>query len=182
MSQEQRDKPILQVEQVSVRFGGVVALDKVTFDVRRGEIRGLIGPNGAGKSTLFNCLSRLYHCDHGHIRLNGDLLTDLPRHRIASKGVGRTFQNLAMFQTLSVESNIMIGAHSRSRSGFAVSALGLGSVEAEEATLRTRARTAYSSTERARGSTTRPPPPSRPRPSAVPSGRTRRSSNRSGWG
>jgi len=136
MSQEQRDKPILQVEQVSVRFGGVVALDKVTFDVRRGEIRGLIGPNGAGKSTLFNCLSRLYDCDHGHIRFNGDLLTDLPRHRIASKGVGRTFQNLALFRTMSVRQNVQVGAQARHQVSFLSDALRLPMAREAESNIR----------------------------------------------
>ena len=133
------DDALLSVRGVTVKFGGIVALDAVTFDVPRGGVCGLIGPNGAGKTTLFNCLSRLYQYQEGDILFEGQSVTRTPVHDIAKLGIGRTFQNLAMFQTLSVESNIMIGAHSRSRSGFAVSALGLGSVEAEEATLRTRA-------------------------------------------
>lgn len=112
------DKPLLQVENVSVRFGGIVALDGVSFDVRRGEVRGLIGPNGAGKSTLFNCLSRLYSCDGGSIHFDGQVLSDQPRHRIAAMGVGRTFQNLALFRTMTVRDNVLVGTHAQHRAGF----------------------------------------------------------------
>lgn len=112
------DKPLLRVDNVSVRFGGIVALDGVSFDVRRGEVRGLIGPNGAGKSTLFNCLSRLYRCDAGSIHFDGQVLSDLPRHRIAVLGVGRTFQNLALFRTMTVRDNVLVGTHAHHRAGF----------------------------------------------------------------
>lgn len=119
------DKPLLEVDNVSVRFGGIVALDGVRFDVRRGEIRGLIGPNGAGKSTLFNCLSRLYRCDTGEIRFEGKVLSNQPRHRVAALGVGRTFQNLALFRTMTVRENVMIGAHAHHHAGFLADALRL---------------------------------------------------------
>jgi branched-chain amino acid transport system ATP-binding protein len=109
---------MLRVRGVSVRFDGIVALDNVSFDVRRGEICGLIGPNGAGKTTLFNCLSRLYQADQGSIELDGRRLLDAPRHQIARFGVGRTFQNLALFRTMTVRQNILTGGHSRSRGGF----------------------------------------------------------------
>src|SRR5215831_1918212 len=87
---------LLSVRAVSVRFGGIVALDGVSFDVAAGEIVGLIGPNGAGKTTLFNCLSGLYACGRGRILFNDRLLARVPRHRIAALGIGRTFQNLAL--------------------------------------------------------------------------------------
>jgi branched-chain amino acid transport system ATP-binding protein len=112
------DNALLRVDNVSVRFGGIVALDGVTFDVRRGEIRGLIGPNGAGKSTLFNCLSRLYPCNGGSIHFDGRVLSDQPRHRIAALGVGRTFQNLALFRTMTVRDNVLVGTHAHHRVGF----------------------------------------------------------------
>jgi branched-chain amino acid transport system ATP-binding protein len=131
--------PLLSVRGVTVRFGGIVALDGVTFDVPRGTVCGLIGPNGAGKTTLFNCLSRLYAYQSGDILFDGESITNLPTHRIAALGMGRTFQNLAMFQRLSVRANIMIGAHARSSAGFIASALRLPSVAAEEARLRRRA-------------------------------------------
>ncbi len=133
------DDALLSVRGVTVKFGGIVALDAVSFDVPRGGVCGLIGPNGAGKTTLFNCLSRLYQYQEGDILFEGSSITRTPVHEISKLGVGRTFQNLAMFGTLSVERNVMIGAHSRSRAGFLASALGLASVAAEEATLRERA-------------------------------------------
>jgi branched-chain amino acid transport system ATP-binding protein len=133
------DDALLSVRGVTVKFGGIVALDAVTFDVPRGGVCGLIGPNGAGKTTLFNCLSRLYQYQEGDILYEGRSITSTPVHEMARLGIGRTFQNLAMFRTLSVESNVMIGAHSRSKAGFAASALGLGAVDAEEVTLRERA-------------------------------------------
>jgi len=131
--------PLLSVRGVTVRFGGIVALDGVSFDVDRGQVCGLIGPNGAGKTTLFNCLSRLYNYQAGDIQFEGRSITALPTHEIAQLGMGRTFQNLAMFRTLPVRDNVMIGAHSRSTSGFVASALRLPSVSAEERRLRERA-------------------------------------------
>ncbi|MFN5510731.1 MAG: ABC transporter ATP-binding protein [Burkholderiales bacterium] len=130
---------LLSVRGVTVRFGGIVALDGVTFDVPEGGICGLIGPNGAGKTTLFNCLSRLYQYQEGDILYQGKSITATPAHDMAGLGIGRTFQNLAMFKTISVERNVMIGAHCRSSSGFLASALGLKSVQAEEERLRDRA-------------------------------------------
>jgi branched-chain amino acid transport system ATP-binding protein len=131
--------PLLAIEGVTVRFGGVVALDGVSFDVARGAICGLIGPNGAGKTTLFNCLSRLYQFDQGTIRFEGHLLTRHPVHRIAALGIGRTFQNLALFRTLTVLENIMIGGHCRSRGGFFANAVALPLVRREERGLQDRA-------------------------------------------
>src|SRR5216110_3613638 len=116
---------LLRVQDVRVRFGGVVALDGVSFDVAPGRIVGLIGPNGAGKTTLFNCISRLYECDRGSIAFDGVSLRDIPRHRVASLGIGRTFQNLALFRTMSVLDNVMVGRHCRSRGGFLANALRL---------------------------------------------------------
>ena len=130
---------ILSVRGVTVRFGGIVALEDVSFDVARGEICGLIGPNGAGKTTLFNCLSRLYAYQSGDITLEGRSITPLPSHRMAGLGMGRTFQNLAMFRSMTVRENVMVGAHSRSNSGFVSSALRLPRVSSEEAALRRRA-------------------------------------------
>ncbi len=131
--------PLLRVRGVTVRFGGIVALDGVSFDVAQGQVCGLIGPNGAGKTTLFNCLSRLYNYQAGDIQFEGRSITNVPTHQIAQLGMGRTFQNLAMFRTLPVRDNVMIGAHSRSAAGFVASALRLPSVQAEERKLRDRA-------------------------------------------
>jgi branched-chain amino acid transport system ATP-binding protein len=123
---------LLRVQNVGVRFGGIVALDDVSFDVPVGRIVGLIGPNGAGKTTLFNCLSRLYECGSGDILFDGESLLKHPRHRVAALGIGRTFQNLALFRTLTVLDNVMVGRHSRTSTGFLYNALRLPAVAREE--------------------------------------------------
>ena len=105
-----------------------------------GQIAGVIGPNGAGKTTLFNCLSRLYPWQRGSIVFNGRPLVEIPRHGIAALGIGRTFQNLALFRTMSVLQNIMVGAHCRSRGGFLANALRLPLVVREEARVDAHAR------------------------------------------
>ena len=120
------------MQNVGVRFGGIVALDDVSFDVLAGSIVGLIGPNGAGKTTLFNCLSRLYECGNGDILFDGSSLLQIPRHRIAGAGIGRTFQNLALFRTMTVLDNVMVGRHSRTGTGFLYNALRLPVVAREE--------------------------------------------------
>ena len=120
------------MQNVGVRFGGIIALDDVTFDVPTGKIVGLIGPNGAGKTTLFNCLSRLYECGSGDILFNGESLLRIPRHRVAAVGIGRTFQNLALFRTMTVLDNVMVGSHSRTGTGFFLNALRLPVVGREE--------------------------------------------------
>jgi branched-chain amino acid transport system ATP-binding protein len=117
--------PLLRVQDVRVRFGGIVALDGVSFGVAPGRIVGLIGPNGAGKTTLFNCVSRLYQCDAGEIAFDGVSLLGLGRHRVAGLGIGRTFQNLALFRSMSVLDNVMVGHHCRTRGGFLANALRL---------------------------------------------------------
>jgi branched-chain amino acid transport system ATP-binding protein len=131
--------PLLGIDGLSVRFGGIVALENVSFRVDKGQICGLIGPNGAGKTTLFNVLSRLYRADRGTIQFEGRSLLDRPRHAVAGLGIGRTFQNLALFRTMSVRDNIMIGGHCRSRGGFLANALRLPFVSREERDLAERA-------------------------------------------
>jgi len=123
---------VLDVRNLTVRFGGIVALDQVAFTVEQGRIVGLIGPNGAGKTTLFNCLSRLYPFSEGDILLNGTSLLRTPRHRMAALGVGRTFQNPALFRTMTTLENVMLGGHARMRSGFLASSLMLPRVRREE--------------------------------------------------
>ena len=130
---------LLSVRNVCVRFGGIVALDGITFDIRSGEIAGLIGPNGAGKTTLFNCLSRLYVPNEGNIDFEGRCILTSPRHAIPSIGLGRTFQNVALFDRLSVLDNVKIGCHSQSHSGFLATALRLPGVAAEEQRISERA-------------------------------------------
>jgi branched-chain amino acid transport system ATP-binding protein len=126
---------LLSVRDVSVRFGGIVALDGVSFGVAEGEIVGLIGPNGAGKTTLFNCLSRLYAPDAGEIAFDGRSLLSRAPHQIAGLGIGRTFQNLALFPTLTVLQNVMVGLHSRTGSDYLSNAVRLPWVVREERTI-----------------------------------------------
>ena len=130
---------LLRIDGVSVRFGGIVALDGVSFDVQPGQICGLIGPNGAGKSTLFNCLSRLYECSAGTIAFNGQPLARLPRHRMAGLGIGRTFQNLALFRSMTVRDNVLVGCHAGHHAGFLRNAFRLPGAAAIEARARQRA-------------------------------------------
>lgn len=126
---------LLEVSEVEVRFGGIVALDGVTFDIPEGQVVGLIGPNGAGKTTLFNCLSRLYTPNSGDVRFKGESILGLGPDKIAPLGIGRTFQNLALFPTLTVLDNVMIGGHCRTKSSFVANAFRLPWVRKEEAEL-----------------------------------------------
>ncbi|MFI4998932.1 MAG: ABC transporter ATP-binding protein [Reyranellales bacterium] len=132
--------PLLSVRDVSVRFGGIVALDGVTFDVFPGQVAGLIGPNGAGKTTLFNCLSRLYTPNGGDVLFEGKSILGQPCHAIPQIGIGRTFQNVALFDRLTVLDNIKVGCHSRSSTSFLDNALRLSKVQAEEERIAKRAR------------------------------------------
>jgi branched-chain amino acid transport system ATP-binding protein len=130
-----RDPVLLRVSDVVMRFGGIVALGGVSFEVARGQICGLIGPNGSGKTTLFNCISGIYRPGAGDIRFEGESIAAVPRHRRAGLGIGRTFQNLALFRSMSVRDNILAGAHHMASSGFFANALRLPAVRAEEAML-----------------------------------------------
>ena len=123
---------LLAVEGVTMRFGGVTALQDVTFEVARGTICGLIGPNGAGKTTLFNCISRLYDPHAGTIVFDLRPLANVRRHEIAALGIARTFQNVALFATMTTRDNVRVGAHALARGGFLVNALGLAMAEREK--------------------------------------------------
>ena len=118
--------PLLSVEEIGVRFGGVVALDGLSFAVEKGQICALIGPNGAGKTTLFNVISRLYEPDTGSVTFDGRDLLRVPAHRIVQVGVARTFQNVALFPSLTVLENVMTGAHSGGHVGFSRAIFRLG--------------------------------------------------------
>lgn len=132
--------PLLSVRDVSVTFGGIVALNGVSFEMRHGHILGLIGPNGAGKTTLFNCLSRLYQPSRGDILMDGHTILRQQPHRIADIGIGRTFQNVALFHNMSVLDNIRVGAHSRTKSDAVSDMLKLPWVRREERALDRRVR------------------------------------------
>jgi branched-chain amino acid transport system ATP-binding protein len=118
-----RGRALLEVRDVALRFGGIVALDGVSFALNEGEILGLIGPNGAGKTTLFNCISRLYRPNRGDILFAGRSLLGRKPHRMAEIGIARTFQNLALFGPQSVLDNVRIGGHARGSGGFLTDAL-----------------------------------------------------------
>ena len=124
--------PLLDVEGVAVRFGGIRALDGVSFTVVSGQICGLIGPNGSGKTTLFNCISGIYRPGEGEVRLDGRSLRGISRHAIVDRGIGRTFQNVALFRSMTVRDNMLAGAHHLGRSGFLANALRLPSARREE--------------------------------------------------
>src|ERR1700759_4339230 len=128
----QGQDPLLAVRDVSVVFGGIIALNGVSFNMHQGQILGLIGPNGAGKTTLFNCLSRLYQPSSGDILMEGRSILSRPPHRIAEIGIGRTFQNVALFPNLSVLDNLRIGTHSRTSSDIVSDSLKLAWVRRTE--------------------------------------------------
>ena len=114
---------LLEVRDVTLRFGGIVALDGVSFDVEEGQISGLIGPNGAGKTTAFNVITRLYRPDSGDVRFDGVSLLKQPAFKIVRTGVARTFQNIQLFRTMSVLENVLVGAHGRGRNAGTAEAL-----------------------------------------------------------
>lgn len=134
------DDTALVVDGITLRFGGLTALDDVSFIVARGQICGLIGPNGAGKTSLFNCISRLYTPQYGHVQFDDVDLLRLGRHEIAGHGVGRTFQNVGLFPSMDVLANVLVGAQPRLRAGYLSSALRLPRVVREERRLRDEAR------------------------------------------
>jgi branched-chain amino acid transport system ATP-binding protein len=120
---------LVDVQEVNVRFGGIVALDGLTFGIESGHICGLIGPNGAGKTTMFNVVSRIYEPTSGSVTYDGTDLLAVPAHGIAALGIARTFQNLALFPSMSLLENVMVGAHSQGTVGVAqaISRIGVAS-------------------------------------------------------
>jgi branched-chain amino acid transport system ATP-binding protein len=126
---------LLDVTGVTVRFGGIVALDDLTFGVESGEICGLIGPNGAGKTTMFNCISRIYQPTSGSITLDGQDLLRVPTWGTSRLGIARTFQNLALFPSMTVIENVMVGAHSGSRQNWLTAALRWGTQREDDASM-----------------------------------------------
>lgn len=130
---------LLDVMEVSVRFDGLTALAGLSFAVEPGQICALIGPNGAGKTTLFNVVSRLYEPSDGCVCFDGKDLETRPAHAIASLGITRTFQNLALVDGLSVLDNVMVGAHARARGGFVSSMLRLPHVVSDSKRTRAQA-------------------------------------------
>ncbi|MBK8182145.1 MAG: high-affinity branched-chain amino acid ABC transporter ATP-binding protein LivG [Candidatus Competibacteraceae bacterium] len=107
------DQPLLAVRNLSMRFGGLLAVDNVAFDVRRGQIFAIIGPNGAGKTTVFNCVGGFYQPTTGSVMLDGQAINHLASHRIARLGLVRTFQNVRLFKTMTVVENLLISQHTQ---------------------------------------------------------------------
>jgi branched-chain amino acid transport system ATP-binding protein len=133
-------EPLLAVNGIVKRFGGLTALNDVSLSVARGEIFGLIGPNGAGKTTLFNILTGVYHSDSGEFTFDGKPLGGLPSHRVAEAGIARTFQNIRLFANMTALENVMVGRHVRTRAGVLGAVLRGAATRAEEAAIEQRAR------------------------------------------
>ncbi len=127
---------LLAVHEVTKRFGGLTAVDSVSFDVHEGEIKALIGPNGAGKSTLFNVLTAYERPDEGRVEFDGKSLVGMKPHRIVALGVARTFQNTQLFEAMTALENVLVGLHTRSRAGLLSAALYLPWTLIEEKRLR----------------------------------------------
>jgi branched-chain amino acid transport system ATP-binding protein len=110
--------PLLEVRDLSVRFGGVVALDAVSFSVEAGQLVALIGPNGAGKTTLFNVITRVYRPSSGSVLIDGEPVSRIPAHHVIRHGLARTFQNVSLFRSMTVLENVMVGDHIKTQSGW----------------------------------------------------------------
>ncbi|MBF6614242.1 MAG: ABC transporter ATP-binding protein [Chloroflexi bacterium] len=136
---ERLDAPLLEVRSITRRFGGLVAVNDVSFEVRRREIFGLIGPNGAGKTTLFNVVTGLIPASSGHLVYCGEDITRRSPHRIAAKGIARTFQNIRLFGNLSALQNVMIAQHVHTRAGVFAGVLGIPFARREERATRDKA-------------------------------------------
>ncbi len=133
-------RPLLRVEQLSKSFGGLMAVNRLSFEVEQGQVVGLVGPNGAGKTTVFNLISGYYAPSGGEIYLDGVALAGLEPFRIAALGVARTFQSLQVFGNMTALENIMVGRHLHSRAGLLAAALRLPSMRREEMRVRQDAR------------------------------------------
>jgi len=123
---------VLNVEGISLSFGGVKALSDVSFDVREGEIRAIIGPNGAGKSSMLNCINGFYHPQEGQITFKGETRKQMQTHQAAEQGIARTFQNIALFRGMSTLDNIMTGRNLKMKKNFLLQALYFGPAREEE--------------------------------------------------
>nr|WP_290665303.1 ABC transporter ATP-binding protein [Ardenticatena sp.] len=132
-------RSLLEVERISMAFGGLLALHHVSMRVQAGQIKAVIGPNGAGKSTLFNVISGLYRPTEGDIRFEGRSIVGLKPFRIARLGITRTFQTIRLFPGMSVLETVMVGLHRHTQAGFIASALRLPSARREEAAMRAQA-------------------------------------------
>jgi len=131
-------QPLLKVDNMSIRFGGVKALQDVSVEVQKNTIHALIGPNGAGKTTLLNCISRVYKADTGQVIFNGRDISHQKPYKVVDEGIARTFQNLELFSNVSVMDNMLLGCHSRKKTGFFSEALFWGKARKQEHEFRTK--------------------------------------------
>lgn len=136
---EEINAPLLKADNISKSFGGIHAVREVSFAVARGQIKGIIGPNGAGKTTLFNLITGFYAADAGAIYFNGRSLNNLVPHQVAERGVARTFQNVELFDRMTVLENVMVGRHPKTRAGFISAAFRLSKARKEESGIRDKA-------------------------------------------
>ncbi len=130
---------LLRADKVSKSFGGIHAVSEVSFTVKSGQIKGIIGPNGAGKTTLFNLITGFYAADAGDIHFDDQRLDGLVPHQVAERGIARTFQNVELFDRMSVLENVMVGRHPRTRAGFISAAFRLSRARREEGRIRNKA-------------------------------------------
>ena len=130
---------LLEVKGITKKFGGLVAVNDLSFEVGRGKVVSIVGPNGAGKTTAFNCIAGLYQPDSGTIWFAGEDITGVPPHILAGKGIGRTFQNVRLFNTLNALENVMVGRTVRGKSGLLDAALCLGRDRSDRREARERA-------------------------------------------
>jgi branched-chain amino acid transport system ATP-binding protein len=130
---------LLKADKLSKSFGGVRAVQEVDFAVLAGQIKGIIGPNGAGKTTLFNLITGVYGADSGQISFHGRSLNGLEAHQVAERGIARTFQNVELFDRMSVLENVMVGRHPRTKAGFISAAFRLSRSRREEKRIRQKA-------------------------------------------
>ena len=130
---------IIKVENLQKSYGDKKAVNDISFEVEKGEIFGILGPNGAGKTTLFNVITRVYRPSSGSVLVDGQPVSRMPPHHVVRHGLARTFQNVALFRSMSVLENVIVGDHTRTRSGWLESTIPMPGTVREEAKARTRA-------------------------------------------
>jgi branched-chain amino acid transport system ATP-binding protein len=130
------DTLFFQVKDLSIQFGGILALENVDLEVQRGTVHAIIGPNGAGKTTLFNCICRQYQADRGKIQFKGQEISKLKPHQVVFSGIARTFQNIELFTNMTVMDNMLLGCHSKKRTGFLADFLFWGKAQNQEVAFR----------------------------------------------
>ncbi len=133
------EQPLLELDHVTMQFGGLTALNDVSFHIQTGEILGLIGPNGAGKTTCFNVMTGVYQATHGEVRFQGSKLAKLDRHKITRLGIARTFQNIRLFPEMTALENVIVGCEAHSKTSVVGAMLHLPKQQREEKQFRARA-------------------------------------------